>query len=329
MGVPEGVTLVVGGGFHGKSTLLRALQDGVWGHRPGDGRELVATRPDAVKIRAEDGRAIAGVDISGFIDGLPLGRTTTAFTTPNASGSTSQAAAIVEALEAGARVLLVDEDTSATNFMIRDRRMQALVPPDAEPITPFVDRARELHELHGVSTVLVVGGSGDYLDVADRVIRMADYLPADVTGKAREVAREHPTGRTSEAAEPLDLPGGRRVDLRSVDPSRGRRPRHVRVPDGRTILFGTETVDLAAVEQLVLTGQLRTVGEALAWIATELDAEAVSMAEILAAVERVLERDGLDGLAEYRVGDLAMVRRHEVAAALNRLRTLRLAGSAP
>jgi len=329
MGVPEGVTLVVGGGFHGKSTLLRALQDGVWAHRPDDGRERVATRADAVKVRAEDGRAVAGVDISAFIDGLPFGRPTTAFTTPNASGSTSQAATIVEAIEAGARVLLVDEDTSATNFMVRDRRMQALVPAEGEPITPFVDRARELYETLGVSTVLVVGGSGDYLDVADRVVRMADYLPCDVTEDARRVAREHPTGRHSESARSLAPPRPRRLDRASLDPSRGRRDRHVKVPDDHTLLFGDETVRLAAVEQLVLRGQLRAVGEALAWIATGLDPRIDDVTAILDAVERVLAEEGLDGIARYATGDLAMVRRFEIAAALNRLRSLRVVTPAP
>ncbi|HSM61283.1 MAG TPA: ABC-ATPase domain-containing protein, partial [Longimicrobiales bacterium] len=210
MGVPRGVTLIVGGGFHGKSTLLRALEAGVWNHRPGDGRERVVTRADAVKVRAEDGRAVAGVDISPFIDGLPFGRDTRGFSTPMASGSTSQAAAIVEALEAGTGLLLVDEDTSATNFMIRDRRMQELVPKEGEPITPFVDRVRDLAE-PGVSTVLVVGGSGDYLDVADTVIRMRDYLPSEVTERAREVAAAHPTGRARERGAPLGAPAPRRI----------------------------------------------------------------------------------------------------------------------
>jgi predicted ABC-class ATPase len=329
MGVPPGVTLIVGGGFHGKSTLLRALQDGVWDHRPGDGRELVATRTDAVKIRAEDGRAIAGVDISGFIDGLPLGRSTDAFTTPNASGSTSQAAAIVEALEAGARVLLVDEDTSATNFMIRDRRMQELVPPAGEPITPFVDRARELHDEHGVSTILVVGGSGDYLDAADLVIRMTEYRPTDVTAHAARVAADHPTGRRSEASRPFGRPTARYIDRSCLDPSRGRRARYVRTPDDRTLIFGRDTVDLASVEQLVLRGQIRTVGEALAWIASRLDPEVTGVADILTAVERTLEEEGPDGVADRVVGDLAAVRRYEIAAALNRLRSLRVENRIP
>lgn len=324
MGIPEGVTLIVGGGFHGKSTLLRALQHGVWNHPPGDGRELVVTRADAVKIRAEDGRSVAGVDISPFIDGLPLGRDTTAFTTANASGSTSQAAAIVESLEAGSRLLLVDEDTSATNFMIRDRRMQALVPADGEPITPFVDRVRALSTEHGVSTVLVLGGSGDYLDVADAVVRMADYLPADVTEEAKLIAERLPTGRAPDREGEVALPSPRRLDPARLDPSRGRRARALKAPDDRTLVFGTEPIDLAAVEQLVLRGQIRAVGEALAWLATKSPRGHRSIPELLDEVEDLLAREGLDGPTDRLVGDLVAFRRHELAAALNRLRSLRV-----
>src|SRR5215207_333693 len=179
MGIPEGVTLVAGGGFHGKSTLLSALSLGVYDHVPGDGRELVVARADAVKIRAEDGRSVAGVDISGMIGELPGGRPTTSFSTTNASGSTSQAANIAEAVEIGTSLLLVDEDTSATNFMIRDERMRELV--QKEPISPFIDLVRPLRDALGVSTVVVVGGVGDYLDVADQVILMEDYEPRDAT----------------------------------------------------------------------------------------------------------------------------------------------------
>jgi predicted ABC-class ATPase len=324
MAIARGVTLIVGGGFHGKSTLLRALQDGVYNHRPGDGRELVVCRDDAVKIRAEDGRSVAGVDISPFIDGLPLGKDTRVFSTPNASGSTSQASAIVEALEAGAGALLVDEDTSATNFMIRDRRMQALVPKGGEPITPFVDRVRGLYEKHGISTVLVLGGSGDYLDVADCVIRMSDYLPADVTEEAREIAASLPTGRAFEAAEALEPPPPRRLDRSSVDPSRGRRRTSVKVPDDRTLLLGGETIDLAAVEQLARRAQTRAIGLALAWAVRTLPEEVTALPDVLDAVERVSEDEGLDAFTEWPMGDVAAFRRFELAAALNRLRTLRV-----
>lgn len=321
MGIPEGVTLVVGGGFHGKSTVLQAVQAGVYNHRPTDGRELVVSRADAVKIRAEDGRSVAGVDISPFIDGLPGGRKTRTFTTENASGSTSQAAAIVEAWEAGAGVLLVDEDTSATNFMIRDRRMQELVPPEGEPITPFVDRVRALHREHGVSTVLVVGGSGDYLDVADHVIRMRDYLPEDITDRAREVARHHPTGRAVEASGDFKQPPPRRPRRTSIDPSKGRRSTFVKVPDDRTLLFGKDTVDLAAVEQLSLRSQLRSVGLALALLRSAPGGRE-RVTDLLRWVEERIEDDGLDALSPRRLGTLTSFRRFELAAALNRLRSL-------
>jgi predicted ABC-class ATPase len=324
MGIEPGVTLIVGGGFHGKSTLLRALEQGVYDHRPGDGREFVVTHADAVKIRAEDGRSVSGVDISGFIDGLPLGRDTTAFTTPNASGSTSQAAAIVEAVEAGARMLLIDEDTSATNFMIRDRRMQELIPRQGEPITPFVDRVRELHDGAGVSSVLVIGGSGDYLDVADRVVRMADYLPTDVTSGARAVVQRLPTGREVQVRAPLPRPATRRVDAASVSARRGRRERYVRVPDDRTLLFGEETIDLVALEQLALPAQTRAIGRALAILGERVLSDVGSLPEALDAIDALLARDGLDALDDWKLGDLAAFRRFELAATLNRLRTLRV-----
>ena len=193
-GIRAGVTLIVGGGYHGKSTLLQALALGVYDHLPGDGRERCVSAEELVSVRAEDGRAVRGVCLTPFIGALPLGRDTSFFDSDDASGSTSQAAAIVEALEAGATGLLIDEDTAATNFMIRDARMRRLVPGEHEPITPFIDRVRQLWEERGVSSVLVVGGAGDYLDVADSVIRMDAYQPRDVTARAREVAAAQPLG---------------------------------------------------------------------------------------------------------------------------------------
>ena len=322
MGIPSGVTLVVGGGFHGKSTLLRALQDGVYNHVPGDGRERVVTVSDAVKIRAEDGRGVAGVDISPFINRLPLGRDTLDFTTPNASGSTSQAAAIVEALEAGSRTLLMDEDTCATNFMIRDRRMQTLVPKEREPITPFVDRVREMHRTAGVSTILVLGGSGDYLDVADTVLSFQEYRVTDETPRARQVAERTPTGRQVEVASAFRLPEGQRPEPGTLDPSRGRRSVSVKVPDARTVLFGKETVDVAAVEQVVGRGQLRALGAALALASADLIDGHRTLAEILDGIQRRVEDGGLDALDPRHPGDFTGFRRYELAALLNRTRSL-------
>lgn len=198
MGIPEGVTLIVGGGFHGKSTLLQAIELGVYDHIEGDGREYIAARDTAVKIKAENGRNVEKVDISPFISNLPAGQDTVRFSTENASGSTSQAANIMEALETGTDLLLIDEDTSATNFMIRDARMQLLVQKEKEPITPFIDRVRGLYENEGVSTILVIGGSGDYFEVADNVIMMDEYSPRDVTGTAMEIVNSLNNRRETE-----------------------------------------------------------------------------------------------------------------------------------
>jgi predicted ABC-class ATPase len=319
MGIPAGVTLIVGGGFHGKSTLLRALERGVYDHIPGDGRERVVTDADAVKVRAEDGRSVAGTDISNFIGRIPGGGDTRRFETTNASGSTSQAASIVEALEAGARVLLLDEDTSATNFMIRDARMQALIADEHEPITPFIDRARQLADEQGVSSILVVGGSGDYFDVADRVIAMRDYLPLEVTADARHIAADQPTRRRPE--------GGRWYPLRqripvpsSIDPGRGRRDVDIKARTEKRVMFGAAEVELSAVEQLVEPAQARAIASAIAAMRGGVIDGERTFADVLAAIMRVLHDNGLDAFQEHRTGELAAFRPFELAAFLNRIR---------
>ena len=322
MAIPRGVTLIVGGGYHGKSTLLRAIERGVYNHCYGDGRESVVTDDSAVKVRAEDGRSVAGVDISTFIGTLPQGQDTRSFSTLNASGSTSQAAGIVEALEAGATTLLIDEDTAATNFMIRDRRMQALVPKEGEPITPLVDRVRSLWESRGVSCVIVLGGSGDYLDVADTVVAMRDFRPSDVTADARRVASELPTGREREAPGPIEAFQTRRPNPTSVDPSTAKRQAEIKVFSGPSLVFGNETIALSAVTQLVSRAQTLAVGCGLLMARDRFMDGRRSVSEILTLVTQVIEKEGLDELDDRRVGDLAQFRPMELAAALNRLRTL-------
>ena len=327
MAIPRGVTLIVGGGYHGKSTLLRAIERGVYNHCYGDGREAVVTDPSAVKIRAEDGRSVAGVDISSFIGTLPQGQDTRAFSTPNASGSTSQAAGIVEALEAGATTLLIDEDTAATNFMIRDRRMQALVPKEGEPITPLVDRVRSLWETWGISCVIVLGGSGDYLDVADTVVAMKDFRPFDVTADARRVAAALPTGREREAPGPIEAFQTRLPNPTSVDPSTAKREAEIKVFKGRSLLFGSETIDVSAITQLVSYAQTLAVGCGLLMARTRFMDGRRSVSEIVNLVTEVIEEKGLDALDDRRVGDLAQFRPMELAAALNRLRTLEVSST--
>ncbi len=321
LGVPRGITLVVGGGYHGKSTLLRAIERGVYDHVPGDGRERVVAAAAAVKVRAEDGRRVAGTDISNFIGRLPGGEDTTRFHTLNASGSTSQAASIAEALELGATTLLLDEDTSATNFMIRDARMQRLIATEDEPITPFIDRARQLYEDEGVSTVVVVGGSGDYFDIADTVIAMREYVPQEVTAAARDVADSLPTQRRPEGGSWSPL--RRRVpDPSSIDPSRGRRPLSVRVRARDRVEFGTTTVELGAVEQIVETAQTRAMAYAVAWARGEQLDGTADMGETISRVMEAIDRQGLASVHPHGIGELAEFRPFELAAFLNRLRTL-------
>lgn len=327
LGIPEGVTLIVGGGYHGKSTLLRALERGVYPHIPGDGREWVVTRSDAVKIRAEDGRRIERVNISPFINNLPLGISTTDFSTDDASGSTSQAANIMEAVEVGAKVLLVDEDTSATNFMIRDARMQALVSKSKEPITPFIDKVRSLYTDYGVSTVLVMGGSGDYFDVADTVLLMEEYVPREVTVEAREIVRNFPTLRRREGGETFGSWTPRRPQPWSIDLRRGSRAVKISVKGLHTIVLGRVAIDLEGVEQLVDPSQTRAIGDAIWYAATNYMDGRKTLAEILEDLERDLDQRGLAILDPFRrpsPPDYARPRRFEIAAALNRLRSLKV-----
>lgn len=299
MGVPAGITVIAGGGFHGKSTLLAALSNGVYNHIAGDGREFAVTRADAVALRAEDGRAVTGVDISAFINDLPGGQPTTRFSTPNASGSTSQAAWLIEAIEAGSTCLLIDEDTSASNFMIRDDRMRQLVPDDREPITPLLHRIVGLHDSLGVSTIVVTGGTSAFLDVADTVIVMDAYAPLDMTGRARELARPAPA--------PRPFP---EIALRtmSIDVA-GRKPPTAK--SHHSIRIGHDYLDLTALTQLVDSSQTRAIARALPDVAARLD-DGRPLADACALA--------LESWDDATAGNLAKPRLAELLFAVSHLR---------
>lgn len=354
MGIKRGVTLIVGGGYHGKSTLLRALQDGVYNHVAGDGRELVLTDSSAVKLRAEDGRAVSGVDISLFIRDLPDGRDTSRFSTVDASGSTSQAAASVEAWEAGARALLIDEDTSATNFMVRDALMEAVVAREFEPITPFVERVRDLWERAGVSSIIVAGSSGAYFSVADAVLQMDRYCVHDITAHARAVCMELEVPATPRAAGFALPAGNREIAVAPVasgtDSARGDRGGHddrggrgarggyggrgagrgpkpdrikVRTSGCEELQVGRGSADVRLVEQLVDPCQARALAQlvrmgAQAGILVQGKPVAKAVDELMA----LLDREGWCALAErdYVACGLALPRPQELAAVLNRWR---------
>lgn len=327
MGIPPGVTLIIGGGFHGKTTLLKAVERGVYNHIPSDGREYSVTVGSAVKIRAEEGRNIQKVNISPFISNLPFGRDTVKFSTANASGSTSQAANIIEALECSAELLLLDEDTSATNFLIRDEIMQKIVPKNKEPITPFIDQVHNIYQKLGTSSILVMGGSGDYFEVADTVIMMDSYQPFLVTEKAREIIQSRKDLRTVETPDSFKPVTGRIPLPSSINPYRRGRKK-VKSMGLDNIIFGFYDIDLSAVEQIVDTSQVNAISDIIIYALGKKYIDGKNT--ITAALEMVfkdIEKSGLDIISDFRgqhPGSYAMPRKFEVAAALNRLRTLKV-----
>ncbi|MEA2101476.1 MAG: ABC-ATPase domain-containing protein [Thermodesulfobacteriota bacterium] len=322
-GIPDGVTLIAGGGFHGKSTLLRAIERGVYNHIMHDGRELTITRHDAVKIRSEDGRSVQKVDISEFIDDLPSNQSTKAFSTDNGSGSTSQAANIQEALELGSRLLLIDEDTSATNFMIRDERMQALISKEKEPITPFVDRVRELYSDLGCSTILVMGGSGDYFEVSDRILAMDSFCLKDVTEKAKDITKTYKGERRHEGRARFNKIAKRTPMPASFDPSRGRKEIKIGAKDKKKILFGTTEIDLSFVEQIVNISQTRAITQMIYYYALHYASKGIDLEQGLHEMMGFIQDQGFDAVLSRGSYDCALPRIYEVGAAINRMRSLR------
>lgn len=323
MGIPRGVTLLVGGGYHGKSTLLSAMERGIYNHVPGDGREYLVTDLSAVKIRAADGRSIEKTDISAFINHLPFQKDTSAFCTDNASGSTSQAAGIAEAVEIGTTALLMDEDTSATNFMIRDARMQQLVSEQQEPITPFIDKVRWLFTEKGISTVLVMGSSGDYFSVADHVIQMETYRPRDVSARAKQIAAEYPSGRAEEGKQGFGTITPRIPLEKSFNRHNSAGRSKISARGCQELLFGQTLIDCQDLEQIVETAQMRAIGYAIDYARRYMDGYR-TLAEVVQCVMNDLEIDGLDILSPFRRGDLARFRSFELAGTINRMRTLKV-----
>ncbi len=323
MGIPQGITLVVGGGYHGKSTLLKALELGVYNHIAGDGREYVITDNTAMKIRAEDGRSIKQVDISMFINNLPNKKDTLHFCTEDASGSTSQAANVVEAMETGTNLLLIDEDTSATNFMIRDELMQRVVNRESEPITPFIDRVEELSEKRGISTILVAGSSGSYFHKADCIIQMDHYLPRDITEFAKKEATAFPL--PEEPVSPASEPSYQRI----VKPDGAFRKNDrikLKTQGKDSIIINRDTIDLRYVEQLTDTEQLGTLGQLMKYAQLHLFDGKRTLGDIAEELGKILDTKGLPAICggSYVPGGYALPRKQEIYACLNRYRQLRM-----
>lgn len=327
MGIRKGITLIAGGGYHGKSTLLEALEKGVYDHIAGDGREFVITDDTAWKLRAEDGRKIKDVDISLFINHLPNGRNTRRFSTLDASGSTSQAANIIEAIEAKSQVLLIDEDTSATNFMVRDELMQRVIQKDKEPITPFLERARDLYEKAGISTILAVGSCGSYFYIADQIIQMDNYCPVDITEKTRKLLKEYK--KPDCEAEGFALPSEKRsisfgsfVVRRKNYRGTGMVEEHekLKVMGRESLMLGKEQLDLRYLEQLADREQTQTLGYLLKYAKEQYSGKTTDLTALMESLIRKLEKEGIgsvSGQKEIPAG-MAMPRRQEIYACFNR-----------
>lgn len=318
MAIPKGITLIVGGGYHGKSTLLQALQLGIYNHRLGDGREYVICDESAYKSRAEDGRSIASTNISAFIQNLPNQADTADFSTLNASGSTSQAAGIAEAISSGAKVLLMDEDTSATNFMIRDALMQSVIHPNQEPIIPFIERIKDLYEKNGVSTILVAGSSGSFFDKANLILQMDSYKPYDITrtakAKAADYENKYPALKISHAAyDPNSLYTQKQM---LPSPAFFKEKTKIKSQGLDSVSINREEIDLRLAEQLVHPEQLKTIGAVLLEMAKENEKEAGTIQELASRVYKKLDKEGFKIL---KGKDLSYVRKQDVLAALERM----------
>ena len=337
MGIPVGITLIVGGGYHGKSTLLNALESGVYNHIAGDGREYVIADDTAVKLRSEDGRFVKDVDISMFINDLPNKKDTHCFSTPDASGSTSQAAAIVESMEAGSHLFFIDEDTSATNFMVRDTFMQHVISRHKEPITPFLERARDLYTKAGISTILVAGSSGAFFHIADTIIQMDCYRPVDITESVKKLCKDFPLPPADTPA--FFLPESRRImatpDFRDSSPRhRGRGPKDsgngareerslkTKTHDRYTFSIGKESVDLRYVEQLTDYEQTAALAAILRYACENLIDGKRTLDQIVRLLLHQLETKGLSSVCgtSYTPCGLAMPRAQEIYACFNRFR---------
>lgn len=325
MGIPEGVTLIIGGGYHGKSTLLQALEQGVYNHVKGDGREYVITRADALKLRAEDGRAVSHLDLSLFIHDLPNGKDTHCFSTEDASGSTSQTAGVLEGIEAETSCFLIDEDTSATNFLVRDAFMQRVVSGDQEPITPFIARVRDLYEKVGISTILVAGSSGAFFHVADTIIQMDAYRPKDVKMSVEALLPEYPPADLCSNAEPFTLPTEKRMFVMERKIKRyGRGEREERI---KTKVMGTDgfsiehnIVDLRCVEQLIDTEQTAALAAILKHIVKK-GSICMEMQELVAEINTLLKKKGMAAFVEGALScGYAYPRKEEIYLMLNRFR---------
>lgn len=328
MGISKGITLIVGGGYHGKSTLLKAIEQGIYNHIAGDGREYVITCEDAVKVRAEDGRSITHVNISPFINDLPNKKDTRDFSTEDASGSTSQAANVVEAVQAGSKLLLIDEDTCATNFMVRDQLMQKIVSGNKEPITPFTQQAREMYERLDVSVVMVAGSSGAYFYIADHIIQMDNYRVVDITKHVKNVIEKEEISEDKESrisVAELMHPSIKPRILKSEAVEKKHGQIKIKQFGNSGFSIGKTEVDLKYLEQLTDIEQTTTLGHCLKMLVVEMEKKPQNLDVLVDNLWKKIHLKGFSVLFEekYLPVDLAQVRKIDIYMCVNRYRGLR------
>jgi len=318
--IPSGVTLILGDEYSGRREWMKSLAAGIYNHVPGDGREFVVSVPDAVYVSAQPGRSVQRVNLSAFVseDALPGAA---AYTARSADAFTSQAAALVEAIEVGARVLLLDESESSPAFLGCDSRLTALLP--ARRVAGLAPLARSLVDDLGVS--LVVGGSSavsEFVPVADLILVIEGGLVRDATREIKEAFGSAASGAVSSLAGLAEQ--NRWMIPTSMDPTKGRFDDHIVTHGLRELEFGRCRIDLSGVEQLADVHQASTIGQILAYAKGRYMDESRPIREILDLIDRDLSTEGLECLSRELRGDFARPRRYEIAAVLNRLETLRI-----
>lgn len=311
MAVPKGITLITGDAYHGKSTLLEALKEGVYNHVPGDGREYVITDGSAMTVQAEDGRSIKNTDISFFLRKLPVKSILPqSFSTDNASGSTSQAAAVTEALEAGCTLMLFDEDRSANNFMYKDEKMRSVI--QNASTSPFLDNARMFYEKHGISSIIVVGASGEYFRIADRVILVENFMVSEYRNDGEK--RTHPAPEFTPKPRTYSLANLGKICL----------ARNIEITDDATVRIGSESIHVPAIVPHVTRGQLDFIASFIYYLAVVEQKQSGTLKESVLRLYRKMESVGVELIHQtgFRgsAGVIEYVRAEDMLAILYRMR---------
>lgn len=328
VGIPQGITLILGDAYSGRSDILSGIAHGIYNHIPGDGRERCVTVPDAVQVAAEVGRSIQRVDLSFFLGALPGEENTSLYSRIDADPSAAQAAQVIESLEVGARVLLFDESSSSSAFLTRDARLDPVMPITEQHIQPLSVRARQLVDDLGVS--LVVAGSSsvaEFISVADQIYRVEGGKLEDITEACKAIEIQSQDVPAYQDVARL-VERSRWVVPSSLDPSSGKEDQHVEALARDLLEFGRSTIDLQGVKQLADIYQTETIGRILYYAKIHYLDERRPIRELLDLVDRDLSTEGLECLSRDLRGDFARPRRYEIAAALNRLDTLRISHSA-